>query len=186
MGKKRKDKKKITKICILNNIEIIEHKSLIEKENRICECCENKDELENNLQNKEKEKDSKIWDVLFDLNLLLFPFAINKKFKVNKNIYESLLVIFISIALMIIGAIVWGISVVSFFLWLFKIHGLYKKIIAIVIILWMFLIASVLVISGKEFIKETDSNKIYSFSSIIIALISFIFAIITFLWKTNR
>lgn len=186
MGKRKKNKKKITEIYILNNIEIIEHKSLIEKESRICEYCENKDELENNLQNKEKEKHSKLWDVLFDLNLLFFPFVINKKFKVNKNIYESLLVIFISTALMIIGAIVWGISVIAFFLWLFKIHGLCKKIIAIVIILWMFFIASVLVISGKEFIKETDSNKIYSFSSNIIALISFIFAIITFLWKTNR
>lgn len=43
--------------------------------------------------------------------------------------------------------------------------------------------ASVIIISAKQFSNEKDSNKIYAFSSIIIALISCIISTVTFVMQ---
>lgn len=47
----------------------------------------------------------------------------------------------------------------------------------------LFVFASVIIISAKQFSNEKDSNKIYAFSSIIIALISCIISTVTFVMQ---
>lgn len=49
-----------------------------------------------------------------------------------------------------------------------------------VIVIYCLFFASVIIISAKQFSNEKDSNKIYAFSSIIIALISCIISTVTF------
>ena len=52
-----------------------------------------------------------------------------------------------------------------------------------VIVIYCLFLASVIIISAKQFSNEKDSNKIYAFSSIIIALISCIISTVTFVMQ---
>ena len=53
----------------------------------------------------------------------------------------------------------------------------------VVIVIYCLFLASVIIISAKQFSNEKDSNKIYAFSSIIIAVISCIISTVTFVMQ---
>lgn len=46
-------------------------------------------------------------NALFMFNVLLFPWKINKKFTINNQIYDSILVLFVSLILVFSGATIW-------------------------------------------------------------------------------
>lgn len=108
-------------------------------------------------------------------NVLVFPWKINKRFKLN-GIYDSLLVLIISSILKIVGSLMWGAGVVII------INAIVPFVpnasIDICYGILPILFGSIGIISGSEFEKETDSNKIYAYSGAIIAIISCIVSIV--------
>ena len=119
------------------------------------------------------------------LNVLLFPWRIRKKFKLKDNIYDDMLTLIISFIMYGIGGFLQLVS-------LGGVIGIAKNIgkLQVTALLWIGVIfiyclffASVIIISAKQFSNEKDSNKIYAFSSIIIALISCIISTVTFVMQ---
>lgn len=114
---------------------------------------------------------------MFVINVVFWPWKINKKFHVGNGIYDSLLVLFVALVLYFSGFIMWlaGIIIILYTIAKLGIDG-------INIFLWSLismLIGSTFILAGKEFSKETDSNKIYAYSASIIALISCVIGVIS-------
>lgn len=133
-------------------------------------------------EQKLEEKKHKWYEtVLFVLNVFFFPWKINKKFSISNQIYDSILVLFVSLALKAVGSIMWLFGMVEIKNEICRMYtvGITGEIIkrSLVVIIFWFL-GSIFVLSGEEFSKETDSNKIYAYSACIIALTSCIVSII--------
>ena len=92
--------------------------------------------------------------VLLVMNFLFWPWNIDKKYNVNSQMYDSVLVI---ITLKMIKEVVDTIGIIVIFLTL----------------------GSSFVLAGKSFEKEMESSKIYAYSASIFALISCAIAIVT-------
>jgi len=134
---------------------------------------ENESRSENEPEHKVKDYKKYEW-VQYFLNVLFFPWRIRKKFKLKDNIYDNMLTLIISLIMYGIGAVLQLISLVGV---IGIISGIGKlQVTALlwigVIVIYCLFFASVIIISAKQFSNEKDSNKIYAFSSIIIALIS--------------
>lgn len=134
--------------------------------------------------NKKKKK----WyaNVLFALNIIFFPWKINKHFNINNQIYDSILVFFVSGGLQMIGGVIWLVGIFAIIYDIYKVivHGAFDTIFPILFIAFlMLLIGSIFTLSGDKFSQETDSNKIYAYSASIIALISCAVSIISFLLR---
>ena len=113
------------------------------------------------------------------LNVIFFPWKINKKFKLNR-VYDSLLVMIVTLILIGLGTVLWGIGLVAI------IYAIYRFVCIEMLIsyvmngtfgLCLILIGSIIILAGTEFSEETDSNKIYAYSASIIAIVSCIVSI---------
>lgn len=110
----------------------------------------------------------------FFLNAALFPIKISKRFSVDDSIYESIIVLFISQILKGLGLIMWliGILVVIYsFLQISQVASWYIWIMALIIGATSWLLGSIFIIVSSKFEREEDSNKIYTFSGSILALL---------------
>ena len=128
------------------------------------------EENKKNKQNEQKKKHKLYQEILFVINVVFWPWKINKKFHVGNGIYDSLLVLFVALVLYFSGFIMWLAGIINILYTIAKLG-----IDGINIFLWSLismLIGSTFILAGKEFSKETDSNKIYAYSASIIALIS--------------
>ena len=136
------------------------------------------------VEDNKKVEEKREWyaEVLFILNIIFCPWKINKRFQVNNQIYDGILVFFVSFILEASGTLVWGVGLLAA---LKKIimqmqEGVYIRIIETVGLGALAMIfGSLLIVSGKEFSKVTDSNKIYAYSSSLIALRSCVIALIS-------
>jgi len=138
------------------------------------------EENKKNEQNEQKKKHKLYQEILFVINVVFWPWKINKKFHVGNGIYDSLLVLFVALVLYFCGFIMWLVGIIII---LYAIYTIAKLgIDGINIFLWSLismLIGSTFILAGKEFSKETDSNKIYAYSASIIALISCVIGVIS-------
>lgn len=129
----------------------------------------------------EERKEKWYISLLFALNILFFPWSINKRFNVNNQIYDSVLVFFVSGVLYVIGT----------FMWLLGIYTIIAEIIEMLkveitnnlVILFLFgmlfhFFGVIFILAGVAFYKERDSSKIYAYSASVIALISCVVGII--------
>lgn len=141
---------------------------------------------------EEKKKEKKIntpikkekWyvNLLFILNFLFFPFKIHKRFQLREQVYDSVLLLFVTLILKISGVFMWfsGIMYALFII----LPGLTREISQQLLInlgwvLIIMLFGSLFYLAGKSFINERDSNKIHAYSASILALVSSIVSIIT-------
>lgn len=132
----------------------------------------------------ENKKEKWYTRMFFVLNVLFCPWKINKRFKINKGIYDSILILFVSGALVFTGTFMWlfGIYLSVYEILQMIKDGISNDLIAVSFIgMFLFFLGSVFVLAGKEFSDEMDSNKIYAYSACIIALVSCVVSIITFL-----
>lgn len=138
------------------------------------------EENKKNEQNEQKKKHKLYQEILFVINVVFWPWKINKKFHVGNGIYDSLLVLFVALVLYFCGFIMWLAGIIII---LYAIYTIAKLgIDGINIFLWSLismLIGSTFILAGKEFSKETDSNKIYAYSASIIALISCVIGVVS-------
>ena len=122
------------------------------------------EENKKNEQNEQKKKHKLYQEILFVINVVFWPWKINKKFHVGNGIYDSLLVLFVALVLYFCGFIMWLAGIIII---LYAIYTIAKLgIDGINIFLWSLismLIGSTFILAGKEFSKETDSNKIYAY-----------------------
>lgn len=132
----------------------------------------------------EKKKEKWHTRLFFVLNVLFCPWIISKRFKLNKGIYDSILIFLVSGALVIIGTFMWlfGIYLFAYGIWQMIKVGISNDLVAVSFIgMFLFFLGSVFVLASKEFSDEMDSNKIYAYSACIIALVSCVASIITLL-----
>lgn len=120
------------------------------------------------------KKDKWYMNILFILNFLFFPFKINKRFQLRKQMYDSVLQLFVIMILEFSGILMWlaGLLhliyvILSGFIW---IYASFDIVIA--------LFGSLFYMAGQAFSKERDSNKIYAYSASILALVSCIVSVI--------
>lgn len=187
MGKRntRKNKKKIVKYeC--NNISenrMIEiqaeafYRALKRIEN---ERLDNKEQVSEPVGEPKKDK----WydNTLFGLNIIFFPWIIHERFKINKRIYDSVLVFLVSGILQIIGTVMYFLflGAIGFGIYKFINDGIISKLLVIVSIgIVLIGLGSLFVLAGSEFSKETDSNKIYAYSASVLAWVSCMISMIS-------
>lgn len=130
--------------------------------------------------NKKMDKEKWYINFLFILNLLFFPWKINKRFTINNQIYDSILVLFVSLVLGLVGAIVWliGICMIGYDVVLLcqgTAGDAFVGMLCVGVLIVMF--GSLFILAGEEFSNVSDSNRIYAYSASIIALISCVVAI---------
>jgi len=161
---------------------IIEEKVLtraIVEVNQIIE--ENRGSVEKaKVSNKKKDKEKWYINLLLILNVLCFPWKINKRFTINNQIYDSILVLFVSLVLGFVGTIVWlvGICAIGYDVVLLCQGARVDALVGMLAIgLLAMVFGSIFILAGDEFSKVSDSNRIYAYSASIIALISCVVAI---------
>ncbi len=130
--------------------------------------------------NKKMDKEKWYIKLLFILNVLCFPWKINKRFTINNQIYDSILVLFVSLVLELVGAIIWfiGICAIGYDVVLLcqgMAGDVFVGMLGVGVLLMVF--GSLFTLAGNEFSKVSDSNRIYAYSASIIALISCVVAI---------
>ena len=141
-----------------------------------------KKQIEEKSDSKDETKRKKIENIFFTLNILCWPWKINKKFKINNQIYDGILVLFVSLSLQLLGTGIWLIGVGALFNYFMSVfqQGIQNSVIeAFGIGILSMVFGSLFILSGKEFSKVTDSNKIYAYSSSLIALMSCVIALIS-------
>ncbi len=115
------------------------------------------------------------------LNVLLCPWKMCKRFQINNQIYDSILVLFVSGALYLMGIVMRLAGIVGAIYWLniIKKSGFDADVIIIFLsVLISMLLGSIFILAGRKFSQEVDSNKIYAYSASIIALISCVIGVI--------
>ena len=120
--------------------------------------------------------------MLFFLNVLFFPFKINKKFIIREDAYESILGGLVAIILNCIGVISWAIGIIAVIIIVCFLNLSESKLVCvggIFCCLFFIMIGSLMIISANEFSKVTDSNKIYAYSASVLALLSGIVTIVS-------
>ena len=138
-----------------------------------------KSELEVSVRNKKVTK----WyiDILLVLNIFFWPWRINKYFRINDQIYDNILVAFVSAILQGIGCTMWLLGMITTIYCVYQMITVGLSVILIIafaITILILFIGSTFVISGDKFSQELDSSKIYAYSASIIALISCVVSII--------
>ena len=122
-------------------------------------------------------------NVFFMINVLLWPWKINKKFAIKEQIYDSVLVIFVSMFLHGVGVVAWAFGAFTLICELLKLVNINIGLnddwaVGISISMLSLVVGSVFTLAGDAFRKETDSNKIYAYSASIIAMISCVISLI--------
>lgn len=130
---------------------------------------------------QEKKKGKWCKATLSVLNVLFFPWKISKRFRLKERLYDSALVAIVSGMVEFIGSMIWLFSIVitiGCIIDRIK-QELWCELPFVILVGLMFVfVGSLLVLTGEDFSKEEDSNRIYAFSSSIIALISFVVSVI--------
>lgn len=136
-------------------------------------------EQENEQSSIETENIKNPWymEILSFINVILFPWNINKRFRIREDIYDSILVIFISLMLKGAGSIIWLLGIFNFIAKIKLVENLISIVVLVSSTIMILSIGSVFILSGREFEKEDDGNKIYAYSASIIALVGLLIAI---------
>lgn len=133
-------------------------------------------------ERKAEERKDKWYDILlFALNFLFFPWKETRFMRIRSNAYDSLLIVIVSFMLNLIGFCLWfvGLFGMGYGIALMALKRLTNTIVTeILMSILGVVLGSIFIISGKEFGKEKDSNRIYAYSGCIIALVSCIISLV--------
>lgn len=143
---------------------------------------ENRKLESNSMHAKQEDKEKWYIKALFMLNVIFWPWKVHKRFSINNQIYDSILVLFVSLMFGLVGVILW---LLGLFAIAIAIVGLIQGgtiggfigILCMSILIMMF--GSMFTLAANEFSKVSDSNRIYAYSASVIALISCIIAVLS-------
>lgn len=191
MSKKRKKKARCDrKIIAQNNVGMVDENTLALAIVKAYQIIESEQKLAKDMSEEKKESKEKVnnerWytKVLFMLNVLFFPWKINKRFRINSKIYDGILVIFVSVILALVGTFIWIIglgTVINAGIMLSQgsADDTFVGMTSLGLLLMTF--GSLFTLASDEFSKVSDSNRIYAYSASIIALISCILTVVSIL-----
>ena len=182
MGKKRKQNKagkKRQEIVIQSNTDTITEDMLVQAIVKAHAIIAN-----NKKEDGQNKYDQAKWHIkaLYLLNVVMFPWKLNKKFTLSGPIYDDILVVVVSWILEIIGTLVWIMGIVFIVCSVMTLgqSGMIMQLgIMITLGVGFMMFGSMSVLAGKEFSKVVDSNRIYAYSACILALISCVVAVIS-------
>lgn len=179
----KKQKRKVgcenRKNTLQNNISVIDENTLTLAIVKAYQIIENEKRLEvqkKNHENKPREK----WyiKILFILNVLIFPWKINKRYFINNKICDGILVIVVSLIFALAGMFIWITGLVTIINGIILVQGsTFIGNITLGLMLMMF--GSLFTLASKEFSEASDSNMIYAYSASIYALIGCILTVIS-------
>ena len=133
-------------------------------------------------QQVNSEVKTKWWKrVLVFINVVLFPFHIFGKKRINNQIYDEILVLPVSTLLIGGGSFFWLIGVAAFVAMITR--KMTFNVSACVVSFFVIIVGSFMIVSGRAFKEERDSMKIYAYSASIIALVSCIVSIVALIIK---
>lgn len=135
-------------------------------------------ESEKEIENKHTEARKYKWyeNILFVINALLWPWKIHKNFQLKDNIYDNVLVVFISIIMQILGAVLWLFGIIIILSNFFINNN--DIITTVSFAIFSLTFGSMFILAGGQFSEEKDSNRIYAYSSCMLALVGCIIAIV--------
>lgn len=148
---------------------------------------EEKNKISNRDTATEKSKDTRFDYLLIILNLVILPGKLWKCYQLTPGFYDGILVLIVSQTLKIVGYLLWGFGwfASGYTIFLMFQNGVALEFFIMIGAGIMFaMLGSMLILAGKSFDKETDSNKIHAYSASIIALVSCVVAIIAILKGT--
>ncbi len=133
---------------------------------------------EKEIENKHTEARKYKWyeNILFVINALLWPWKIHKNFQLKDNIYDNVLVVFISIIMQILGAVLWLFGIIIILSNFFINNN--DIITTVSFAIFSLTFGSMFILAGGQFSEEKDSNRIYAYSSCMLALVGCIIAIV--------
>lgn len=186
--KPKKNNQQKQKETSQSNVYLIDEKEITQAIIKAYEIIEEKKKSEEGIIEIQKDNSKEVtrekwWiNALFMLNVLFFPWKINKRFTINNQIYDSILVLIVSFILVFSGAIIWliGICIIGYGIVL-----LCKGAIGVIFVgmlgigLLLIMLGSLFALAGNEFSKVSDSNRIYAYSASVIALVSCVIAIVS-------
>lgn len=146
---------------------------------------EKETQLEISREKEKEEKKDRRFYLKYCLAFYLCPWLAYKYLKKNKRLYEDVIVVVITIFLEFIGSVGWLcaiVGIISRVIMCFWKHEL-QPLAPIGIFCIILVISVLLIIIGKRFSEESDSEKIYLFATTIMAILSFLVAAVT-LWFT--
>lgn len=191
MSKKRKKTARCDrKIIAQNNVGMVDENTLALAIVKAYQIIESEQKLGKDMSEEKKESKEKVnnerWytKVLFMLNVLFFPWKINKRFRINNKIYDGILVIFVSVILALVGAFIWiiGLGTVINGGVMLSQGGAVDTFVGMTSLgLLLMTFGSLFTLASDEFSKVSDSNRIYAYSASIIALISCILTVVSIL-----
>ncbi len=136
-------------------------------------------------EKSEKKKYKLYEEILFALNVFICPWKINKKIHLRDQVYNSILVMFVALGLKGIGGMMRLTGIIILLNGIVKLvkrtYELSQAISVFIISAILLFLGGIIILSGGEFEKEEDSNRIYAFSASIIALVSCVVSIISLL-----
>lgn len=136
----------------------------------------------NNISQKEllKLQEQAAYNALVKFQEKLVKEANEEKGEVQATSQENVIVTFISLLLYFFGGVIWLVAIIGMGMNCYRICNSYSSqdIMSFAIFLLLLFVSDLLIISGTRFSQEKDSQKIYSFATIIMAIFSFIAAII--------
>lgn len=186
--KPKKNNQQKQKETSQSNVYLIDEKAITQAIVKAYEIIEEKKKSEEVIIEIQKDNSKEVtqekwWiNTLFMLNVLFFPWKINKRFTINNQIYDSILVLIVSLILVFSGAIIWliGIGTIGYGIVLLC-QGATVAILAGMLGIGFLIImfGSFFTLAGNEFSKVSDSNRIYAYSASVIALVSCVIAIVS-------
>lgn len=185
MGKKQNKNHKNTKERkdTSSNVNTIDGQILTQAIIEAYHLIEGNRKLESNgMHAKQEDKEKWYIKALFMLNVIFWPWKVHKRFSINNKIYDSILVLFVSLMLGLVGAILWLLGLFAIAIAIIGLIqggaiGRFIGILCLSIVVIMF--GSIFTLAANEFSKVSDSNRIYAYSASVIALISCIIAVLS-------
>ena len=190
MGNKqqKRNNRKKQNVMSQSNAGLIDEKTLTQAIVKAYQIIEGKKKTEEEMIAKQKDSAKEVvkekWyiEALFMLNVIFFPWKINKRFTINNQIYDGILVLFVSLILGLVGGIVWlvGLCTIGYGIVILcqgATVAIFAGMLGVGVLLMMF--GSLFTLAGDEFSKVSDSNKIYAYSASMIALISCVVAVVS-------
>ena len=178
-------KYKLSKRDVIKISEIVAYNVLQNCQGKI----NNSKNLEDNRKPEEAEdsesiKNDTFSNIKYCLKFFICPWSINKSLKKNNSLIEDVITWFVSCILEIIGSVGWLFSIIGIG-WTIYICYCRKSsdyIILLGIFFLTLLVSVLLIVLGMRFSEEKDVEKIYLFSSTIMAILSFVVAGAALYW----
>ena len=137
-------------------------------------------QLKSDREQEEKKRDN-ISNLKYFIMFFLAPWFVGKHLKNNKRLYENVIVFFITFILELIGSVGWLAAIIGIFISAkdFLVTCEIKSMASAGLFFIILLISVLFIILGNRLSEEKDSKQIYTVATTIMAILTFMVAVVT-------